>query len=99
MNADAHSGFLRDRRHLFDEVGVVLPNLFLGENASVRQRFLPGLAVPGAALVGLAIRIRGPMRRGWRARCPDAVAHVRVGGVVNPALPRLRMYCLYSSTF
>ena len=91
MNADAHAGFLGDRRHLFDEVGVVLPDLFLGENAPVRQRLLPGLAVPGAALVGaghveFAARCAAD---GGAPAAPDAVAHVRVGGVVDPRLAQI----------
>ena len=48
MDADAHARLFGDRRHLLDEVGVVLPDLFLGELAAVRERLLPDLAVPDA---------------------------------------------------
>ena len=53
MNADPHAGLLRHRRHLLDEVGVVLPDLFLGELAAVRERSGEDLAVPVPARLGL----------------------------------------------
>ena len=51
MNADPDARLFGDRDHLLDEVGVVLPDLFLGEHASVGERLLIGLAGPVARAV------------------------------------------------
>ena len=88
MNADAHAGLFGHRRHLLDEVGVVLPDLFLGEVAAVGKRLLPGLAVPNALFVGAGhIELAGRRAADVGASAaPDAVAHVGVGGVVDAGL-------------
>ena len=52
MNADAHAGLFGHRSHLPDEVGVVLPDFFFGEDAAVRERLGVGLAVPDTFAVG-----------------------------------------------
>ena len=102
MDADPHAGLFGDRGHLLDEVGVVVPDLFLRELAAVGERLLPGLAVPDALLVrGSPGRTRGPTRRGRRrgrcSRCRCPCGRRSCSGC--PPSPRLRRYCLYSSIF
>src|ERR1039458_419591 len=91
MDADAHARFVGNRRHLLDEVSEVLPDLFLGKYAPVGERLLPGLAVPYALLVGAGHVefAAGGAADGGAPTAPDAVAHVGVGGVVDPRLAQI----------
>ncbi len=91
MNPDPDAGPLRDRGDLLDEIGVVLPDLFLRVRAAVGERLLPGLAVPES----LPVRarqvefpgIRTPDRR--VAAAPDPIAHMSVRRIVNPRLSQV----------
>ena len=85
MNPNADTQFLGHRRHLLDEVSVVLPNLVLRVLAAMRKRTLENLAVPvalraGAVLVELA---SGGTAHIGAAAGPDTVAHMSVSGVSN----------------
>ncbi len=84
VNPDANAQLFGHGHDLLDEVRVVLPDLFLRELAAVRKRRFEHLARPVALgrLHPEGAR-RRPATRGLARRAPDAVAHVRVGGVVN----------------
>src|ERR1022692_1783021 len=87
-DADAYTVLLRHRRHLFDEVGEVLPDLFIAELAPVRQRLRPRFPIPHSGLIGaghVELPRRGAAYHGATAR-PDAVAHVRIGRIVDTGL-------------
>src|ERR1035438_8075258 len=61
------------------------------EIAPVRERLRPRLAVPHAAPVGarhIELARRGAANHGAPAR-PDAVAHVRIGRIVDPRLAQV----------
>src|SRR5262245_5101803 len=85
VNADPYPQLFGHGRHPFDKERVVLPELFPGELAAVRQRRLEGLAVPrtpgGLEAEGAGRRVTA---RTFPRRAPDAVAHVRVGRVKDP---------------
>src|ERR1022692_4651124 len=88
VDADAYTVLLRHRRHLFDEVGEVLPDLFIAELAPVRQRLRPRFPIPHSGLIGaghVELPRRGAAYHGATAR-PDAVAHVRIGRIVDTGL-------------
>src|SRR4051794_9699705 len=96
MNPDANAHFLRYRRHLLDEMRVVLPDLFLREDPAMRQRLTPLLAIPDPDLVRAA-QIEFACRRApdlSTAAVPDAVAHMRVRGVVNPRRAKIAQVLL-----
>ena len=85
MDSDPDAGLLGDGHDLADEIGVVLPELFLGELAAVTQRRLEHLAgpVPLGRLQPERARRRAASGR-LALGAPDAVPHVRVGRVVDP---------------
>ena len=95
MNADADAQLFGHRHHLLDEVGVVLPQLFLGELAAVGQRRFEDLAGPVA--LG-RFQPEGARRRAAAGRfalgTPDAVAHVGVGRVEDPGLGQIAQVLL-----
>ena len=91
MNADLDLGLFRHGGHLFDEVRVILPDFFLGELAPMGERSGKDLAVPVTArlrAVLIELASRRPTDHGPAAR-PDAVPHVRIGGVADAGLPEI----------
>src|SRR4029077_2240572 len=92
MNADADARLLGHRDDLLDEVGVVLPDLFLAVDAPVGERTLEGLASPVAFRVG-AGEVQGgagvPARQDLATAAPDPVPHVSVSRVGNAGLPQV----------
>src|SRR5262249_50753073 len=85
VNTDPYTKLFGHGHHTLDKVGVVIPQLFLGERAAVRQRRLEGRAIP-RALGGLQAEGAGSRAaaRRFPLRAPDAVSHVRVGRVKDP---------------
>src|SRR5262249_37770192 len=85
VDPDPDADLLGDRDHLADEIGIVLPDLILGEHAAVGERLLPALARPGSSLVRarqVEFACGGASYLGTAAG-PDAVAHVGVGCEVD----------------
>ena len=63
MDADAHSSFFGDGNDLFDEVRVVVPELFLGELTAMGERAIERLIQP----VALGVLLMKRARRGATA--------------------------------
>src|SRR5271166_315179 len=85
MNTDPHADLFCDRNDLLDEIGVMLPDLFLREDAAVRERLPPRLVHPGTSLVR-ACQVEfpglGPSDFG-AAAAPDSIAHMSIRRVVH----------------
>src|SRR5580698_9169503 len=91
VNSNADTVLFRYWCNLFDEVGVVLPNLILGKHAPVGKRLIELLISPNTHLVGTChIKLSGGgAADGGSAATPDAVAHVGVGGVVDAGVAKV----------
>src|ERR1700677_2394703 len=91
MNPDADTVLFSNRRYLFNEVGIVLPNLFLGKHPSMRKWLIKLLVAPNAHLVGTRhVEFPGCGATDSRSTAaPYAVAHMGVGGVVNAGLAQV----------
>ncbi len=79
-----------------DEVGEVLPDFVGRKPPSVRKRLIKLLVAPRAHLVGAGHVELAPGRAAnlGAAAAPDAVAHVRVGGVVDSRLAQVAQVLL-----
>src|SRR5579862_9792962 len=100
MDTDENSLLFRHWNHLLDEVLVVVPDFLFRINAAVGERTLKLLVSPTSFGRG---QIEGAGARAtassFRRRAPDAVAHVRVGGVVDPRLAKIAQKILVQLNF
>src|SRR5262249_35336900 len=84
MNADEHALFLSHRYYLPNEVLIVVPDFLFRVDAAVRELAFELLARPVAGgIVQLEGARAGVAAGGFGRGTPDAVAHVRIGGVME----------------
>ena len=91
VNADADIVLFGDRCHLLDEVCVVLPDFVGREPAAVGEWLVKFLVAPDADLVSAGhVKLSGHRTANLGpSAVPDAVAHVRIGGVVDTGLAQV----------